>query len=592
MPIFQKALQLDDHVTSELENILLGITSLTSYCFVEHQNQMNAINFQASIGESMEEYSRLFGLSAEAMDNILRFRLLQIKREKQPITIPLSESQTARLKDAVAMELYLFLVDWVVDQLNLMLSPSPPDDHQPPSESTQQLTILQTCPLASHPNAKLDQLLRHFAHDKLETASFHQINQQPLERQYHELDPEITLPLMELGDWRRAWSRMEEVVHTLHDLAEMAHAQQDENFVHQCKKSATLQSHFHRSLTSPMHFQVKHFKEIIEYYALGLVEANRRVETAVWKQLYEATSNTVLKSILQDCSGGVSVVSIKPPASEFNHRVNKVIHELKSTTQIERLYCITTNPTLEANAFDTDWVMKQLEKTSILEQLTIHHHTESMQVMWTHDEFWEHFCAVLFFNPVFKKEMSSVSKEQDWRCDSVGKVEMLCEYINQSMAAQHVEVIQGKTMIFASESTKQELIQMVNQKHAQAVAVIVKALRKLLMQRGPSISSVDEKQWMMTDPPIITTGSIVAEDDNHGGVQLDIGEVVLFALMHIVTFTNNAELLAHWQCKDETERKEIFKLVDLFLYLMLLLLLLNTFEMEAKFACEDDYWYL
>jgi myosin V len=370
---------------SKIFKILSAVLYLGNVSFTEEENDSSKVSEGSmsnltTFAELMNYYGEI-----EDLERCFTSKLLVTKHES--VEMKLSVKQAEAAKDAIAKFLYSRVFDYIVNQLNELLSPSKR------VAELKFIGVLDIYGFEKFDTNSFEQFCINYANEKLQ----HEFNQQvfKLEQELYERE-QIKWSFINFSDNQPCIDLIEMRGGILDLLDEECRFPNggDVSFLDKIKiqvpkKGDEISKYLGSDpLEMPETFTIKHFAYNVAYSVAGFLEKNRDLVPGE------------IDSIIGDCNKAMLGSSNESEnrsttGSSFRGSLNDLMKKIQST-QVHYIRCIKPNNSKGALCFESDFVMQQLRAGGIIETIKIS--AAGYPARWSFEEFFNRYrllCPVM-----------------------------------------------------------------------------------------------------------------------------------------------------------------------------------------------------
>lgn len=332
-----------------------------------------------------------------------------------------SSDQALNARDALAKFIYHNLFDWLVNQINKVLSPSNWPDwstYEPEMNKPRKnfIGVLDIYGFEHFKTNSFEQFCINYANEKLQQEFIHRMF--TLELQDYEREG-IERPDLPFDDNKAGIDLIESkpgILALLDDESKMPQGN-DETWEQNMHQILGTHEKYSKPKMGKGKFIVSHYALDVAYDTVGFVDKNRDSVSDTQKDVLLTTSNPFLLDVLtindkNDVDSAPAKPGKRPVKPTLGGKFKKSLNELMSTingSDVHYIRCIKPNEEKEAWLFDDQMVMSQLRACGVLASIQIY--CQGFPSKMKFPEFASNFSIVIFSHEQRSKLMSLTPDE-------------------------------------------------------------------------------------------------------------------------------------------------------------------------------------
>ncbi|KAJ8600444.1 hypothetical protein CTAYLR_001427 [Chrysophaeum taylorii] len=332
----------------------------------------------ANVATTLAIAGPLVGVEADRLETALTTRTEQMGKGSM-VTLPLSPSQAAAARNALAKHLYARLFDWLVARINRSLDSKTAAARPSTTTTTTHIGILDIFGFEVFATNSFEQLCINYANEKLQLVFNNVVFAQEVQTYEAEGVPSTALRFddnaacVALLDGKpvNAFSLLD-------DECAGGAAARDDKYRSKCVRAFQGKNAHFSSSTHLYGFTVGHFAGHVEYDARGFVEKNRDALSTTLSTLFAVHSTLSFAASLFDDgappSPGVGKKKAAPAkktlSAAFRAQLSGLVKALEATDP-HFIRCIKSNAAKRPGCFEDTLCLEQLRYSGLFEAIRI-----------------------------------------------------------------------------------------------------------------------------------------------------------------------------------------------------------------------------
>lgn len=332
-----------------------------------------------------------------------------------------NSDQALNARDALAKFIYHNLFDWLVSQINKVLSPADwPDwsSYEPEANKPRKnfIGVLDIYGFEHFKTNSFEQFCINYANEKLQQEFIHRMF--TLELQDYEREG-IQRPDLPFDDNKAGIDLIEGkpgILALLDDESKMPQGN-DETWEQNMHQILEKHDKYQKPKMGRGNFIVSHYALDVSYATVGFVDKNRDSVSDTQKEVLLQTTSPFLLEVLtvndkEDAEAAPPKPGKRPVKPTLGGKFKKSLNELMSTingSDVHYIRCIKPNEQKEAWLFDDQMVMAQLRACGVLASIQIY--CQGFPSKMKFPEFASNFSILIFSHEQRSKLMSLTQEE-------------------------------------------------------------------------------------------------------------------------------------------------------------------------------------
>lgn len=389
-----RELQFGDTGIRNVQNVLATVLHLGNIVIkTNNKDQAKTVDLTPILAAA-----QLMQIDPVALDAAISSKTM--KAAKESTMIPMSLFQAIQARDSLAKALYNNLFDWVVEQINSVLRPSP-------QKLAGYLGVLDIFGFEVFDVNSLEQLFINYANEKIQnlfTQIVFKMEQEEYKAEGINIPPVTFVDNLEVCDLFEKKLGMFKLL----DEELVNPGGSDKQLLQKFGAHFGNSTRFGLTKKRPDAFLIKHYAAEVVYLIGGFLEKNRGGVTDDMIHLTKESKSAFIQSLF-----GNRPVKNATVAQSFVSSLNSLNHSL-SLTAPHFIRCLKPNETKQKDNFDTTVVMNQLQKNGLLQAIEIRSRGFDHRATFRH--FFVRYRCLL--------GLEEFTRRQDWKggCQAIKKV--------------------------------------------------------------------------------------------------------------------------------------------------------------------------